>query len=114
MQTKGYVPLQCRGMHDDSDARRDRRRGELGSRVRSLRLWRDLPQDALAYRIGVARSTLQLIEYGNAAPTVDTLWDLADVLGVPVAWFLTDDWTWPEGWRGAGGLPLDPPPVRHP
>jgi DNA-binding XRE family transcriptional regulator len=114
MQTVDHVPHQSRRMHDDpDDARRDRRRRELGGRVRSLRLWRDLPQDALAYRVGIARSTLQLIEYGDSAPTADMLWELSDVLQVPVTWFLSDDWTWPAEWRGDGGQPPEAPPVRR-
>jgi hypothetical protein len=48
------------------------------------------------------RSTLQRIEYGETALSVDKLWALADTLGVPVTWLLTDDWHTP-GWRAGGG-----------
>lgn len=50
-----------------------------------------MAQDALANRIGIERSTLQRIEYGKTRTTLDTLWAIADALGVPVTRLLTDN-----------------------
>lgn len=67
-------------------------------------------QDALANQAGMQRSTLQRIEYGQSAVSIDRLWALADALGVPVTWFLSEDRPTPlDGGARAG----DAPPGRQ-
>lgn len=39
----------------------------------------------LAKRAGLSKSTLSLLEAGNGNPSIETLWGLAGVLGVPVS-----------------------------
>lgn len=85
------------------DAQARRRRREVGERVRSLRRERKIAQDALANRIGIERSTLQRIEYGKTRTTLDTLWAIADALGVPVTRLLADDWSTSPGGGAEGG-----------
>lgn len=48
------------------------------------------------------RSTLQRIEYGQTAVSIDRLWALADKLGVHVTSLLSDDWA-SSDWRNGGG-----------
>lgn len=56
-----------------------------GARIRALRSAAGLSAQALARRSGVARGTLAQLEQGEANPTVDTLYALANALGVPLA-----------------------------
>jgi transcriptional regulator with XRE-family HTH domain len=56
-----------------------------GARIRALRSAAGLSAQALARRSGVARGTLAQLEGGEANPTVDTLYALANALGAPLA-----------------------------
>jgi transcriptional regulator with XRE-family HTH domain len=56
-----------------------------GARIRALRSSAGLSAQALARRSGVARGTLAQLEAGGANPTVETLYALANTLGVPLA-----------------------------
>lgn len=56
-----------------------------GARIRALRSAAGLSAQALARRSGVARGTLAQLERGEGNPTVDTLYALANAVGVPLA-----------------------------
>jgi transcriptional regulator with XRE-family HTH domain len=56
--------------------------------ARNLRHWRrvrGLTLSALAEQAGVAKSTVSLLERGQGNPSIDTIWSLANALGVPFA-----------------------------
>ena len=59
---------------------------KIGEKIRALRLSRSMTQKDLAGG-SVTRNMLSLIENGNALPSLPTLVDLADRLGVPVGYF---------------------------
>ena len=71
-----------------------------GATLRRLRQERGLSQEALAYRAGITRNQLQLIENGRASsrkdsdtpsnPRASTFTGLAEVLGVTVSEMFTD------------------------
>lgn len=71
----------------------------LGVTLGDLRKARGLSQEALAYRAGITKNQLQLIEAGRTTgpaktagpsnPRLSTLVGLADVLGTSVAELLT-------------------------
>jgi transcriptional regulator with XRE-family HTH domain len=46
---------------------------------------------ALAEQAGIAKSTVSLIERGQGNPSIDTLWSLAEALGVPFASLFHDE-----------------------
>lgn len=60
----------------------------LGQRIRKIRKNRGKSLQELASRIGVSRSLLSQIEGGKANPSLNTLWSLADALGVHVTTLL--------------------------
>lgn len=102
-------------MHVDSDdPRLIRQRYEIGDRFRSLRRWRNLTQEGLGHSIGADRTTIVRIEAGRDSFLVDQALKAAIVLAIPVAWFFTDDWTWPD-WHseGDGETPPDRARKRH-
>ncbi|MFH8717218.1 helix-turn-helix domain-containing protein [Streptomyces zaomyceticus] len=55
--------------------------------MRDARMYADLTQQAVCERSGLGRTTVQEIEAGRAAPTVDTVLLLADAIGVPPSQF---------------------------
>jgi transcriptional regulator with XRE-family HTH domain len=57
-------------------------RSRIGTAVRKFREERDLSQDALAERAGMPQVTISAIERGTRTPGADTLWKLAQGLGV--------------------------------
>jgi transcriptional regulator with XRE-family HTH domain len=59
--------------------------GIAGANVRALRTRAGLSALELARRSGVARGTLAQLEAGQGNPTVETLYVLANALGVPLA-----------------------------
>jgi transcriptional regulator with XRE-family HTH domain len=59
----------------------------IGARLRDLRGRRELSLRQLARKIGVSPSLLSQVENGKVTPSVDTLYQLATALGVPVASF---------------------------
>ncbi|MDR2161159.1 MAG: helix-turn-helix domain-containing protein [Desulfovibrio sp.] len=56
----------------------------LGLRIRSLRLSRELSQDALAERAGMSVKHLGKIERGTVNASVQCLTDIAEALGLPL------------------------------
>src|SRR5262249_42087120 len=61
--------------------------GFLGETVRELRKLRDLTLESVASKSKISVGYLSLIERNLATPSIKTLHDLADVLGVKISWF---------------------------
>src|SRR3954453_11147929 len=62
----------------------------------------------LSRRSGVARNTIAALERGEGNPTVDTLYALADALGVPLSSLLEAPAAQPvHGVRGGAGTDVD-------
>ncbi len=59
--------------------------GPIARNLRRLREQQNLSISAVADRAGLSKSTLSKLERGNGNPSIDTLWGLARVLGVPFA-----------------------------
>jgi len=59
-------------------------RAALGAVVTTLRIKKGLSQAALAERLGYTTSYISKLERGGMNPTLRTLFDLADALGVGV------------------------------
>jgi transcriptional regulator with XRE-family HTH domain len=90
--------------------------GSPGSRIaanlRALRVERNLSVVTLAKLSGVARATLTKIEAGQGNPTIDTLYALADALGVALGDVIGEPSTTPrllvlrngEGTRVSGAV----------
>ncbi|MDI6908169.1 MAG: helix-turn-helix transcriptional regulator [Thermoanaerobacterales bacterium] len=57
---------------------------QLGKRIMHMREARQISQNALAKKSGVAQSSISDIESGKRIPSVPTLERLAAALGVPV------------------------------
>lgn len=66
------------------------RLSNFGRRLRQLRTWRDLSQEALAMRSGVSRDFVAKVEQGRVSPGLLRIWELADGLEIPVAEFFTE------------------------
>jgi transcriptional regulator with XRE-family HTH domain len=61
------------------------RRRALGERIRVARGAAGLTQQGLGERVDLSRVTVSNVEGGVYATTIDTLWLIADALGVPLA-----------------------------
>ena len=57
--------------------------------LKTLRKQRGLSQEALAERAGLHRNFISLLERRESQPTVDTLFRLADALGVTAVYLVT-------------------------
>ena len=55
----------------------------VGRNVRRIRLEKGLTQEALADQSGLSQQYLSDLERGRRNPTVVTLWEIGQVLGVP-------------------------------
>ncbi len=53
-----------------------------GRIIREQRVWQNMSQEVLSGLAGVARSHLAMIEAGTKNANVDTLWRIADALGL--------------------------------
>jgi transcriptional regulator with XRE-family HTH domain len=65
--------------------------GLVAANARRLRTARGLSLDALAAASGLGRATLARLEAGQANPTIDTLYSIADALGVSLGALLGED-----------------------
>jgi transcriptional regulator with XRE-family HTH domain len=63
--------------------------GEVGERVRQARVAHQLSQAELAHRLGIDRSALVRVEGGTRQISALELFHLAELLGVPVAHFVS-------------------------
>lgn len=62
----------------------EKRRQQVGLRIRELRLQRELTQESLALEAKLSRNMVIGIEWGRKSVAYERLWDIADVLGVDV------------------------------
>ncbi|MDV8075906.1 helix-turn-helix transcriptional regulator [Rhodococcus sp. IEGM 1370] len=76
---------------DPARARRwDEYRGQVGARIRQLRIEQGLTQEALALESGVTRNVLIHVEHGRRGLLYERLFDIAEVLGVPAGSLLDE------------------------
>lgn len=78
------MPTRPSQVTDDQLTRWYKRRHATGARIRELRLAQGLSQEALALESGLSRNMIIGIEWGRRSVAYERLWDIADVLGVPV------------------------------
>lgn len=76
---------------------------QVGARIRSLRLDRNLTQERLAERAGISRDSIIYAETGRKAASLDNLHLIARALGVPITWLFVNDGTTPDGGGSGGG-----------
>jgi transcriptional regulator with XRE-family HTH domain len=69
----------------------ERRRHEVGQRIRALRTERGLTQEALALGSGVTRNVLIDVELGRRGLLYERLFDIAEALQVPPGRLLGDE-----------------------
>ena len=53
--------------------------------IRELRIKRELTQEVLSGLAGIPRSHLAMIESGRISPKIDTLWKIAEALGMKLS-----------------------------
>ncbi|MEW2548244.1 helix-turn-helix transcriptional regulator [Streptomyces sp. NPDC047002] len=58
--------------------------------MRQARLHANLTQQTVAERAGIERDSYGRIERGQVSPKLDTLLDIADAIGAPLAHLLRD------------------------
>lgn len=60
----------------------------LASEIRRIRIEKGLSKTELSNRSGITRQAIRMIECGERVPSVVTLWQLANGLGIPVSQIL--------------------------
>ena len=78
------MPIRPSETSPDRLLRWQERREQVGSRIRELRIAKELTQEALGLEAGLSRVMVIKVEWGKASIAYERLWDLADVLGVDV------------------------------
>lgn len=78
------MPTRPRQSSEEQTLRWAERRVSVGARIRELRLEQALSQEALALESGLSRNMIIGIEWGKKSVAYERLWDIADVLEVPV------------------------------
>lgn len=63
-------------------------RSMLGNEIRKAREVAGISQEALAFRAGVHRTYVSLLERNKKSPTLDTLFRLCDALGIKASTLL--------------------------
>ncbi len=63
----------------------------VGRRLRAIRLNKGLSLKALSEHSGLNINTLSLIENGKTSPSVSTLQQLANAIGIPIAYFFDSE-----------------------
>ena len=53
--------------------------------IRELRIKKELTQEVLSGLAGIPRSHLAMIESGRISPKIDTLWKIAEALGMKLS-----------------------------
>lgn len=59
-----------------------------GQVIGRLRVQHGLSQEELAQKAGIARSHLAMIENGKKSASVETLWKIAEALGIKLSYLL--------------------------
>lgn len=59
-----------------------------GQVIGRLRVQQGLSQEELAQKAGIARSHLAMIENGKKSASVETLWRIAEALGIKLSYLL--------------------------
>lgn len=54
----------------------------LGDEIRKVRLAKELSQEQLAFKAGISRNYVSLLELNQKSPTVDVLLRIAQALGI--------------------------------
>lgn len=67
-----------------------KRRQSVGRRIRYLRIDQGLSQEALALESGLSRNMIIGVEFGRRGMSFERLWDIADVLGIPITALLSE------------------------
>jgi transcriptional regulator with XRE-family HTH domain len=78
------MPTRASQSSEEQKLRWENRRQQVGARIRELRLSLDLSQEALALESGLSRNMIIGIEWGRKSVAYERLWDIAEVLDVPV------------------------------
>lgn len=78
------MPTRPHQSSEEQTLRWAERRALVGARIRELRLEQSLSQEALALESGLSRNMIIGIEWGKKSVAYERLWDIADVLEVPV------------------------------
>ncbi|WP_416377451.1 helix-turn-helix domain-containing protein [Arthrobacter sp. JZ12] len=78
------MPIRPSQLSVEQSRRWEARRLQVGARIRELRLAQNLSQEALALESGLSRNMVIGIEWGKKSVAYERLWDVADVLGVPI------------------------------
>ncbi|MCR8943944.1 helix-turn-helix domain-containing protein [Streptomyces sp. OUCMDZ-4982] len=87
------------------------RRRVLGDRIRAARTARAMSQERLGELGGADRQTVNRIEQGHHATRIDTLFRIADALGVPLSDLVREERPPPpREAQGPLGLPDPGPP----
>lgn len=84
------MPTRPHQSSEDQILRWTERRQAVGGRIRELRLAQALSQEALALESGLSRNMIIGIEWGRKSVAYERLWDIADVLGVPMSALLME------------------------
>ncbi|WP_337878101.1 helix-turn-helix domain-containing protein [Caldimonas sp.] len=74
----------------------------IGRALQRFRHQRGLSLAGLSERSGVAKSTLSQLENGEGNPTIETLWAVANALGVPFGVLIDDGGGEQPAWGGPG------------
>jgi len=59
----------------------------VGRRVRRRRVLAGMSQDQLGERLGLTFQQVQKYECGSNRISASKLWDISNILGVPISWF---------------------------
>lgn len=57
---------------------------KIGKRIKELRIQNNMTQSKLANKLGIDRSTLTHYELGMRIPSIDILWEIADIFDVSI------------------------------
>ncbi|MEJ1179567.1 MULTISPECIES: helix-turn-helix domain-containing protein [unclassified Pseudarthrobacter] len=82
------MPTRPHQSSEEQTLRWAERRAMVGARIRELRLEQALSQEALALESGLSRNMVIGIEWGRKSVAYERLWDIADVLDVPISQLL--------------------------
>ncbi|WP_442884723.1 helix-turn-helix domain-containing protein [Arthrobacter sp. Soc17.1.1.1] len=84
------VPIRPTQTSAETQQKWTKRRQSVGRRIRSLRVDQGLSQEALALESGLSRNMIISLEFGRRGMSFERLWDIADVLGIPITTLLSD------------------------